>query len=268
MIASLKNYILSIQLTDSHLFADKKAELLGVPTAESLNSIIKLIQKEHSNIDLVIATGDISQDGSPESYRLFQEQICQLQAPSLWAPGNHDNFSCIKDLPDFQKHLIKQQNIGEYWRIVTLNTQVAGKNHGKLSTDELNCLLSSLQNYPDRFHLICFHHPPFSCTNKWLNEIKLQEPWALLDCLEPYLNANVVLCGHIHQGFEIYYRGTYIFATPSTCIQFAPHSEEFKIDVITPGYRWIKLFDDGTIDTGISRLKESIYQIDLQATRY
>ncbi len=263
-----KNYALCIQLSDCHLFADTKKTLLGIPTAESLKSVITMIQKNHSNIDLVLATGDISQDGSLKSYELFQKQLNQLSACSLWAAGNHDNFSCLKDIPSFQKHLIKQQNLGEFWRVITLNSQSIGENYGKISKEELNKLSQSLQCNPDKYHLICLHHPVFSCTNKWLNEIKLQNSWELLESLEQHLNARVVLCGHIHQEFEAYYRGTYLFATPSTCIQFAPNSEDFKIDELAPGYRWIKLFDDGTIDTGISRIDGATYPINLEATHY
>lgn len=268
MIALSKNYVLCIQLTDSHLFADTKATLLGIPTAESLNSVIELIKKEHTDIDLVVATGDISQDGSLESYQLFHDQTNTLCSSSLWLPGNHDEFIAINNHPQFNNHLIKQQNIGDFWRVITLNTAVNGKNYGELSTEELNGLRHSLQSHPERFHLICLHHPPFSCTNKWLNEIKLQNSWELFDCLEQHLNANIVLCGHIHQTFEICYRGTYLFSTPSTCIQFAPNSDDFKIDNLAPGYRWIKLFNDGSIDTGISRIENSPYQVNTAATEY
>ncbi|AWM81538.1 3',5'-cyclic-AMP phosphodiesterase [Gammaproteobacteria bacterium ESL0073] len=268
MIAKSKNYSLCIQLTDCHLFADAKTTLLGIPTAESLNSVVAMIQKKHSDIDLVLATGDISQDGSLESYELFQERISQLAAPSLWVEGNHDDFSCVKNRPTFQQYLTKQQNLGEFWRIITLNSQSIGENCGRVSEDELNTLSQSLKDHPDRFHLICLHHPVFSCSNTWLNEIKLQDSWKLLERLEGHLNANVILCGHIHQEFEAHYRGIYLFATPSTCIQFAPSSEDFKIDTLAPGYRWIKLFNDGTIDTGISRLDESTYPVNLEVTRY
>lgn len=268
MTARSKNYRLCIQLTDCHLFADTTATLLGIPTLDSLNSVIAMIQEKHSDIDLILATGDISQDGSLESYELFQKQLNHLSAPSLWAAGNHDNFSCIQNKHSFQKHLIKQQNIGDFWRVVILNSQSIGECSGKLSENELHDLTQSLKNYPDRLHLICLHHPAFSCTNKWLNEINLQNTEELLNCIKYHLNASVILCGHIHQEFEIYYRGTYLLASPSTCIQFAPNSADFKIDTVGPGYRWIKLFNDGTIDTGISRLKDSAYPIDFKATSY
>lgn len=265
--APTKDYLLCVQLTDPHLFADPQEKLLGVPTAQSLQQVIQLINEEQPDIDLLMVTGDISQDGSLASYQFFQEQIKTIKAPSLWTPGNHDDFSVIKDLPDFQKHLITQQDIGEHWRVITLNSQVIGENHGKISKEQLEALLASLQS-TKRFHLIGTHHPAFATNARWLNDIRLQESWELLDCVEYFLNANVVLCGHVHQVVELYYRGTYLFSTPSTCIQFAPNTDEFKLDDLAPGYRWIKLFNNGHIDTGVSRLKETSYNVDLAAASY
>ena len=42
--------------------------------------------------------------------------------------------------------------------------------------------------------------------------------------------------------------------TPSTCIQFAPGSAEFALDEQMPGYRWLHLYDEGQLDTGVSRV--------------
>lgn len=261
------DYLLCIQLTDIHLFANSQQKLLGIPTAESLQQVINLINTEHPHIDLVIVTGDISQDGSLASYQLFQQQIKKINAHSLWTAGNHDNFSVIKELADFQSHLTIQYDLGEKWRVHMLNSQVIGENYGKLSKSQLENLLKSFQS-TDRFHLIGIHHPAFATSALWLNDIRLQESWDLLDCLEYFLNANVVLCGHVHQVVELYYRGTYLFSSPSTCFQFAPDSKQFTLDNLTPGYRWIKLFNDGRIDTGISRLKENPYKIELTENFY
>jgi len=261
------DYLLCVQLTDVHLFADPQQKLLGIPTAQSLEQVIELINIEHPKLDLVIVTGDISQDGSFESYRLFQQQLSKINAHSLWTAGNHDDFSVISERADFQPHLAIQYDLGQKWRVHMLNSQVIGENYGKLSKTQLEDLLASFQS-TDRYHLIGIHHPAFATSALWLNDIRLQESWDFLDCLEFFLNANVVLCGHVHQVVELYYRGTYLFSSPSTCFQFAPDSKEFTLDDLTPGYRWIKLFNDGRIDTGISRLTENSFKAELTEQFY
>lgn len=71
-----KNNILNlVQITDSHLFADPAGTLLGLPTSDSLKSVVDLVVQEQQGVDLVLATGDIAQDGSAVSYRRFVELV-------------------------------------------------------------------------------------------------------------------------------------------------------------------------------------------------
>ena len=247
--------------------APPQKKLLGIPTAESLEHVITLIKEEQPSIDFALVTGDISQDGSLDSYQFFKRQIQRLDTPSFWTPGNHDDFSVLENKVEFAPYLITKQDIGEYWRVITLNSQVIEHNHGKLSIEQLKSLLESLKS-TTRFHIIALHHPPFSSNARWINDSRLEKPWELIECVEYFLNANVIVCGHIHQVVESYYRGTYLLSSPSTCFQFAHHTEDFKLDTLTPGYRWLKLFNDGHIETGVSRLKMNPYAIDHNATNY
>ena len=59
-----------------------------------------------------------------------------------------------------------------------------------------------------------------------------------------------------------------LLASPSTCIQFAPASEDFATDNQAPGYRWLRLYDDGRVETAISRLADGSFQPDPGATGY
>lgn len=59
-----------------------------------------------------------------------------------------------------------------------------------------------------------------------------------------------------------------LMATPSTCIQFAPGSNEFSIDGQAPGYRWIDLYPDGTLDTHVRRAEDYVFTVDLDSQGY
>ncbi|MGK0418993.1 MAG: Icc protein [Halopseudomonas sp.] len=59
-----------------------------------------------------------------------------------------------------------------------------------------------------------------------------------------------------------------MLASPSTCVQFAAHSENFATDERAPGYRWLRLFDDGQVETAVSRLAEGRFLPDPGATGY
>ena len=58
---------LLVQISDSHLFAEADGTLLGMNTRESLQKVIELVRLQQPQIDLIIASGDISQDGTLDS---------------------------------------------------------------------------------------------------------------------------------------------------------------------------------------------------------
>ena len=77
-----------------------------------------------------------------------------------------------------------------------------------------------------------------------------------------------VIWGHVHQTFEQQRKGVRLLATPSTCVQFLPDSKEFAVDMVPPGYRWLELYPDGTLKTGVERLQMIPGEIDLGTRGY
>lgn len=79
-----------LQITDTHLFAEKHETLLGVNTWESYQAVLSAIHAENRACDLIVATGDLAQDQSSAAYQHFAEGIASFSAPCVWLPGNHD----------------------------------------------------------------------------------------------------------------------------------------------------------------------------------
>jgi Icc protein len=86
--------------------------------------------------------------------------------------------------------------------------------------------------------------------------------------VERYPGVRGVLWGHVHQQLDQYRGDIKLMASPSTCVQFAPGSDNFKADDQAPGYRWLELRSDGTINTGISRVLDAEFTVDLQSGGY
>ena len=59
-----------------------------------------------------------------------------------------------------------------------------------------------------------------------------------------------------------------LLCTPSTCVQFAPGSENFRADDKAPGYRWLELHPDGRIESAVSRVSDFDFEIDLDSGGY
>ena len=157
-----------LQITDTHLFAQADGQLLGIRTADSLAAVLAAIQAQAEPYDLVLATGDLSQDYSTDSYHRFAEMTRPLRRPIFWLPGNHDDGPLMRSvMPDFGISNA-QQILLEGWQIIMLDTQVYSVPHGWLKPEQMSFLEQCLIEQPDRYTLICLHHNTFPVGSTWL----------------------------------------------------------------------------------------------------
>ena len=91
---------------------------------------------------------------------------------------------------------------------------------------------------------------------------------ALFAILDRHPQARAVLWGHIHQEFDQMRGNLRLLASPSTCVQFAPGSEDFQVGNEAPGYRWLRLHADGGLDTGVSRVNGIHFEVDYSVKGY
>jgi len=260
--------ILLVQLTDPHLFAKQDGRLLGLCCADSLHQVIELVRQSHPKIDLLLATGDLAQDGSLAAYQRFAQMTATLNAPMRWTAGNHDCLTTLQQASTDTERLKAVTDIGN-WRIILLNSSVPGEAYGYLQEDQLKWLERTLSQAPTRHTLIALHHHPVDVGCAWLAPIGLRNADALLALIERFPQVRVVLCGHVHQPFAAKYGNLHLLASPSCCIQFATNCKDFTVSFEPPGYRWLRLYSDGQIESGISRIDNSICNtIDLNQPGY
>ena len=137
------------------------------------------------------------------------------------------------------------------WLLVMLDTTVPGRVDGHLAAGELARLSAELARHPDAQVLVCLHHHPVPHGSRWLDALMLDNAPALFAVLERHVGVRGLLWGHVHQALDLHRGPWRLLATPSTCMQFAPGTDEFTVDDRPPAYRWLALGDDGSIDTGI-----------------
>ena len=258
---------LVVQITDPHLFGDAAGRLLGMDTRDSLEKVIDKVLVEQPRIDLLLVTGDLTQDGSHASYQAFQRMSARIKAPTHWFAGNHDEPQVMEEIAKGTELLKPVIDIGA-WRITLLNSAVPGSVPGFLPEEQLRLLAQSLSEAPERHHLVCLHHHPISIDCKWMEPIGLRNPTALFEVLDRFPQTRALLWGHIHQEIDLERDGRRLLATPSTCIQFKPRSDDFALDDLPPGYRWLRLLPGGEIETGVSRVEGYAFKPDFSSDGY
>ena len=258
-----------LQITDPHLFKDEQTELLGVNTQASFGQVLKEIQQNDTDFDLIFATGDLVQDGSEEGYRRFVEMLKPFGKSVFWIPGNHDFQPKMVEYlnqPPVQsaKHIL----LGEHWQAMLLDSQVYGVPHGELSQYQLNLLKETLAKYPQRYTLIVLHHHLLPTNSAWLDQHNLRNPHELYDVLTPFEKVKAIVYGHIHQQVDSQWYRYQVMATPSTCIQFKADSQNFALDAVPPGWREIELHPDGSIRTTVKRIRQAEFLPNMQEEGY
>ncbi|KFX71441.1 serine/threonine protein phosphatase [Pseudomonas taeanensis MS-3] len=259
--------VLLVQLSDSHLFAEANDKLLGMDTQDSLQRVIEQVLQEQPQIDLMLASGDLSQDGSQASYARFRQMTAAIPAPARWFPGNHDEVPAMQAACVGSDLLESVIDLGN-WRIILLDSSIPGAVPGYLGERQLALLERALGEAPERHHLICLHHHPVPIGCRWLDTIGVRNPGALFAVVERFAQVRGLLWGHIHQEFDQQRNGVRLLASPSTCVQFKPGSEEFQVDSTAPGYRWLRLHADGRLETGVSRVSGIPFEVDYSVKGY
>ena len=244
-----------VQLSDFHLFAQPDGALLGLNTQFSLERVLAQAREENPHIDLILATGDLSQDGSPESYQRLTH-IFPADPPVYWLVGNHDKpapMQAALGVPGTPlcPSLVQIGN----WTLILLDSTLPGEVGGALFDADLAFLERALADAEGEHLLVAMHHQPVAMGCRWLDAHQIIGAARFFEVIDTDPRVRAIVWGHVHQAFDGERKGVRLMSVPSTCIQFKPDSENFAIDDINPGYRWLDLYADGRIDSAVSRVR-------------
>jgi 3',5'-cyclic-AMP phosphodiesterase len=239
-----------VQLTDQHLFADPGGALRGVPTLPALRATLAAARADIDASEAILATGDLVQD-DPGGYAHFHAEFSGLGKPVLCLPGNHDDVPAMRAALSGAPFQLDGVFDRGNWRVVLLDSTIAGRTGGALSANSLQQLERDLALAPERHVLVCLHHHPIAMRSRWLDTVGLANGDAFFEVLRRHANVRAVLFGHVHQALDQLVDGVRVLATPSTCSQFRPLSHDFAVDDTPPAYRRLALHADGHIDTEV-----------------
>ena len=240
-------------LTDPHLYGGEGELLRGIATLPALEATLAHARQRDWPPDALLITGDLVQD-DPAGYAHYRRLFGGLRLPVLCLPGNHDEPEAMRRELDCAPFVVGGAVDLGLWRIVLLDSTIAGSASGRLGPETLAELQSALAGAPQRHALVCLHHHPVPMASRWLDRVGLQNADEFLGIIDRHPNVRGIVWGHVHQNYVALRDGVRLLATPSTCAQFLPHSDQFAVDPSPPGYRRLVLRADGTIDTEVLRV--------------
>jgi Icc protein len=107
---------------------------------ENFHRLVRSI-KTHSDIDAIIISGDLSNDGSRWSYEYADRVFSQLGIPTYLCVGNHDNFASLNEYTQYCRN-VRELQIND-WGILFINSVIPDTDNPKKTKLEARLILSN-----------------------------------------------------------------------------------------------------------------------------
>jgi 3',5'-cyclic-AMP phosphodiesterase len=248
--------MLIAQISDAHLRPRDVLYKDEVDSNAMFQAAIAHLNALSPRPDLVILSGDVVDEGSPDEYALALELLAELTQPLLVIPGNHDEReafrACFSHHDYLPKHGPMNYQIGDRGplRIIGLDVTVPGFHHGLMEEETAHWLEAVLAKQPSRPTLIVMHQPPFASHVPYLDEYWCRDGFRLAEVVARYPAVERILCGHVHRFMVVRFAGTLLCTAPSTttaiALRLQPDAEPASY-VEPPGF----LLHHWTRETGL-----------------
>ncbi|MHB1129062.1 MAG: metallophosphoesterase family protein [Ilumatobacteraceae bacterium] len=188
--------------------------------------------------DLVLLTGDIADDASSEAYERTKTMVSELGSPIIAIPGNHDRADTVSDA--FGR--TRETNVAN-WRIVTLDTTIAGREHGRV---DVHAAMTALGPDTGQPTVLAMHHPPITTsTHPWF---QLDGATQFVAALSQRSDVRCVITGHLHQAFHVNLGAITYIGCSSTWYSIRHYGEIYELDDGHVGALVLHLHHDDTFD--------------------
>ncbi|HKD76179.1 MAG TPA: phosphodiesterase [Ktedonobacterales bacterium] len=187
---------------------------------------IEALNRLNPEPQLVLITGDLTDEGLPEEYEMLRELLAQLRHPYMVMPGNHDDRKCLRAAFGDQPWLscAGELNFGidvGHVRVLAMDTTVPGFHHGEIGPNPLMWLERELVENANRPVVIAMHHPPFRTGIPYLDLYGMHTTDALRDLLSRHHNVDRIVTGHVHRAMHARLGTVPVLTCPSTTTQIA-----------------------------------------------
>ena len=224
--------MLVAQITDCHVRCDDGAFSSLVDTSATLASVVEHLNGLDPAPDVILATGDLTDDGTPEQYACFREIVEPLTAPLLPFPGNHDEGSAFReafsrtfaellpggpaDLPDRHcSYVVDDHPV----RLVGIDTSKPDHHDGCFDDERADWLDATLAAAPDRPTLVFTHFPPFAVGLGYMDVAGLTGANRFEDVIVAHPQVALVVAGHLHRPIQSVIGSALVSVCPSTGFQ-------------------------------------------------
>ncbi len=269
--------MLIAQISDLHV-VEKNRHWLSEPLTkidERVSKTISHLNDLNPRPDVVLLTGDATENGSKASYDHLKDCLQSLQIPMFIVPGNHDHreelrkvFSSSAYMPSrgFIHYAIEDFPV----RLIGLDTLVQGENYGRICEERLEWFEKTLNQNRKKPTLIFMHHPPVKIGMRLFDQMNCSTPPLFENLIRDHDQIVGILTGHYHHLCISSFGGKLCFLAPSIApVHHFSHPEADQVasleleDPAVTLHRWQ---DDNALVSHVLRIKQ-IQRIDWSRIR-
>ncbi|MFK5923994.1 MAG: metallophosphoesterase [Verrucomicrobiota bacterium] len=239
-----------IHFSDTHLGATPEFSVREVTPYKRTLKLIGSINQLDFKPDLIVHTGDVTNDPLAEAYQLAVECFSSLKAPIYFATGNHDDAQLIKQHLPVSPHtrlVDDPDRLAYHWdmghlRFYCLDAKVPEEEgpHGEIPQNQLDALREDIASH-DLPYAVFLHFPPFRMGSIWMDKklILTNGPalhQILKDSSPDRYRIRGVFFGHTHRSIQLYREGILYSGVASPAFQFSmtPEDGPPSIDASSP----------------------------------
>ncbi|OYW22903.1 MULTISPECIES: phosphodiesterase [unclassified Sphingomonas] len=175
--------------------------------------------------DILIVSGDISDQGDDESYARVAQILARAPFPVYPCLGNHDDraafsraFPQVPVRDGFVHYCIRLNGL----RLIVLDTLEPGRHGGAFCNARAAWLRTQLNADRTTPTVIVMHHPPIDAGIAWMSG-GTDEPWVqrFAGAIDGHRQIIAIWCGHLHRSVASLWRGISVTICPATAAQLA-----------------------------------------------
>jgi 3',5'-cyclic AMP phosphodiesterase CpdA len=217
--------VLVAHITDLHVTPEPDLFYGRIDTRAALARMIERIEGLEPRPDLVVATGDLVDKPSPESYAALRRLFERLTPPLKLLPGNHDDRALLASA--FREHAYLDADLVNYvvdyeaFRLVAFDAVVEGKEYARPTVAALDWLRDRLAEAADRPTMMIMHHPPMDTGMGFIDAFQGRWPPELAGIVRASPQIRLILCGHAHRHIDATLGAARVCVAGGSAYQFA-----------------------------------------------
>ena len=199
-----------IHVTDTHLVSAGE-KLQGLDPLERLRLCFEDITAHHSDADLCVVTGDLSDCGQTDAYVLLKDLLTLLPMNTSLLLGNHDHrqrfCDVFIDTPRDSNGFVQWSQTTPEGVLLFLDTNEPGTDEGVYCKLRHEWLRRQLAKHNDKPIYLFMHHPPFDIGIPDMDALRLRDCETFAQTLASHSNIRHLFFGHVHRPISGQWQG-------------------------------------------------------------